>query len=128
MTTRPSLLDHARTILKGTVRLPQSIATRAAAFLARQALEDTTRALCRRAGANIDRATMRSQLIVVRALHGDQVANKANIAWIGLSNACHYHAYELTPTVDELRHWLGLVADLSAPAPLTSTANEVRST
>ena len=126
--TCPSLLDHAQAILNGTVRLPQAIATRAAAFLARQALEDTTRALCHRAGANIDRATMRSQLIVVRAFHGDQVANTANIAWIGLSNACHHHAYELTPTVDEVRHWFSLVANLSAQARLISTADEVRST
>ena len=120
-TTCPSLLDHAQAIPNGTVRLPQAIATRAAAFLAKQALEDTTRALCHRAGANIDRATMRSQLIVVRAFHGDQVASTANIACIGLSNACHHHAYELTPTVDEVRHWFSLVA-------VTRIANKVRST
>ncbi len=64
---------------------------------------------------------MRSQLVVIRVFYGDQVANTANIAWIGLSNACHHHAYELTPTVEEVRHWLGLVA-------LTRIANKVRST
>jgi hypothetical protein len=65
--------------------------------------------------------TMCSQLVVIRVFYGDQVSNTANIAWIGLSNACHHHAYELTPTVEEVRHWLGLVA-------LTRTANKVRST
>lgn len=52
----------------------------------------------------------------IRTLHSDQVADAANIAWIGLSNACHHHAYELTPIVEEVRHWLGLITDLSAPA------------
>lgn len=121
-TTGPSLLDHAQAILNGRVRLPPSIATRAAAFLARRALEDATQTLCRSAGASIDRATMRSQLVVVRVLHGQQVADTATIAWIGLSNACHHHAYELTPTVDEVRHWLALVAGLSAQTSAAHTS------
>lgn len=124
-TTGPSLLDHAQAILNGRVRLPPSIATRAAAFLVRRALEDTTRALCRSAGASSDRATMHSRLIVVRVLHGDQVANRAAIAWMGLSTACHHHAYELTPTVDEVRHWLALVAGLSAQTSAAHTSASI---
>lgn len=123
--TCPSFLNHAEAILNGTVRLPPSIATRAAALLARRTLEDITRALCRSGGANSDRATMRAQLVVVRVLHGHQVADKATIAWMGLSNACHHHAYELTPTVNEVRHWLTLVTDLSARI---STAHTVGNT
>lgn len=122
-TASQSLLKHARAVLDGTVRLPQSIATRAAAFLARQALEDTTRALCRRAGATIDRATMRSQLVIVRVLHGDQIADTANLAWTGLSNSCHHHAYELAPTVDEVRYWVNLVTDLTSLDSMPETTD-----
>jgi hypothetical protein len=115
-TTAKPLLDHARSILDGTVRLPGSIAPRAAAFLVRQALEETARSLCREAGAGIDRASMRSILIVLRTLYGDSLADPMNVAWTGLCNACHHHAYELAPTAKEVHHLLALVTELGAGA------------
>ncbi|MFN0284900.1 MAG: hypothetical protein ACKVZ6_23345, partial [Kineosporiaceae bacterium] len=33
----------------------------------------------------------------------------AAIAWGGLSQGCHQHAYELSPTFSEIEHLIGLV-------------------
>jgi hypothetical protein len=114
--TSQSLLDHAQALLDGTIRLPGSIAPRAAAFLVRQALEETARTLCREAGADIDRASMRSKLTALRVLYGDHLADTLNVAWGELCNACHHHAYELAPTADEVHHLLMLVTGLSSPS------------
>jgi hypothetical protein len=48
---------------------------------------------------------MRSRLIVIRALYDEETAALAEIAWTGLSSLCHHHAFELTPTVTEARHF-----------------------
>ncbi len=107
------LLDYATNILNGHIQLPPIFAPRAAAFLTRQALEDIISALCRGAGASIDHASMRSKLIVLRVLRGDEIADSADLAWHGLSTACHHHAYELAPTAAEVGHLSGLVARLA---------------
>ena len=99
---------------ESTVPMPEGRATRAADLLARQVLEEAVRALCRSAGFNLDKATMRSRLIVLRVLVDQNAADTAEVAWAGLSRACHQHAYELTPTVTEVSHLLDLVTRLSA--------------
>lgn len=43
-----------------------------------------------------------------------QLVRDMYYAWAELSNACHQHAYELTPTVDAARHLLSLVEKLAA--------------
>ncbi|HEX5407969.1 MAG TPA: hypothetical protein VFX16_37365, partial [Pseudonocardiaceae bacterium] len=103
-------------VLDGTVPMPKGRASRAAALLARQALEDTARARCRSAGFDLDKATMRSRLIALRALAGRADADAADIAWAGLSRACHQHAYELAPTTGEVRRLIAMVATLSPGA------------
>lgn len=112
--TSQPLLDRAQGVLDGTVHVPEGVVVRAAAFLARQAFEDAMTALCRAGGVTIDRASMRSKVIVTRMLHGDETGDRAALAWAGLCQACHQHAYEVAPTVDEVSRWLGLVADLIA--------------
>jgi cytochrome c553 len=112
--TSASLLKHAQVVLDGTAWISESVAARAVAFLVRQALEDTVIELCRAANANMDCANMRSKLVALEVLHGGQVSNTAKVAWLGLCNACHHHAYELTPSLQEVRHLLTLVTTLSS--------------
>ncbi|MEV0328953.1 hypothetical protein AB0H63_21255 [Micromonospora echinospora] len=45
------------------------------------------------------------QLLALRAYTDPETALVARIAWHGLSRAMHHHAYELAPTVTELRGW-----------------------
>ncbi|HEX5494546.1 MAG TPA: hypothetical protein VFX70_08255 [Mycobacteriales bacterium] len=74
------------------------------------------RVRCRAVGFDLDKATVRSRLIVLRALVGDaeaDTAEAAEAAWAGLSRACHQHAYELAPTTGEVSHLVGLVTILS---------------
>lgn len=112
----PSLdgLESAIAILDGHIRTPKTWAPRAAAIMARSHLEGVVVESCRRVGADVPEASMRSRLIIWRQLGDDaQAVEMASLAWAGLSQACHQHAYELTPAVSEIRHLLGLVAAVS---------------
>lgn len=113
-TSPTSLLELAQAVLGGTHPIPIAQTPRAAALLARQALEELIDELCVAVGAPLRRATTRSRLVSLRILADDGVASIAATAWAGLSRACHQHAYELTPTVGEIRHLIDLVAALIA--------------
>jgi hypothetical protein len=45
-------------------------------------------------------------------LEDDDVAHDAYEVWSALSNACHRHAFELDPTLDELARWITRVRTL----------------
>jgi hypothetical protein len=110
-----SLLRHARGMLDGTVAVPRGQSARLSSFLTRQALEEVVHDLCHAKGDRLDNPVkMRSRLIFIRARYGGATAALAEGAWSGLCEACHHHAYELTPTVTEVRHLLGLVSKLHA--------------
>lgn len=113
MTTPPqALLRHAREVLEGTVHVPEGLAVRSAAFLARQAIEGMVTTSCEALGASIDRANMRSKVIVISALRGDEMGARVDLAWAALCQACHHHAYELTPPADEIALWIGQIEAL----------------
>ena len=101
------VLDLARAVLDGRSSVPRAQLSRVAALLARQALEDAVDALC---GPPMSRASMRSRLLYVRVLVDADTADRASSAWLGLSQACHQHAYELTPTPSEVGYLLELVS------------------
>ena len=106
------LLQHAKEILEGA---PQASPrrNRITAFMIRQALEAEVGARCEHLVSRIDHPVrMRSRLLVLHALAPSDVAVKIEYAWNALSRACHHHAYELAPTVFELRHLHSLVTDL----------------
>jgi hypothetical protein len=107
-----SLLIQARAILLGQHPVPRNQAARAAAVITRQALEASVRELCSGWGIADPRVNMRSKLVVMRFLGDDTTAELAATAWWGLSNACHHHAYELTPTSAEIQHLIDHVARL----------------
>lgn len=111
MTSPAVLLWNAQQLLDGTLETGQSPA-RLSAFLARQALELTITQRCADRGADITFATTASKLVVLRALTNAETGDAAATAWSALSNACHHHAYELSPTVGEVRHLCKLVAQL----------------
>ena len=114
MTTPAAVLLHnAELLLDGTMSTSQPSA-RLSAFLARQALEELVAQRCIALDAEMRWATTASKLVVLRALDDPEVAASATTAWNGLSSACHHHAYELSPTNDEVRHLCRLVADLLA--------------
>src|SRR3954471_9196907 len=104
------VLDLARAVLQGQHAVPARQAARMAALLARQALEDVIESLC---GPELTRATMRTRLVYVRVLVNAEIADRAGVAWHGLSHACHHHAYELSPTPGEVEHLADLVSTLT---------------
>ncbi|WP_037138652.1 hypothetical protein [Rhodococcoides fascians] len=110
MTSAVSLLNAERLLAGNTGGSGNS--ARLAAFLARQALEDLVDERCNALGVHAPDASMRSKLVILRALDAVERADAAALAWNRLSSVCHHHAYELAPTVAEVHHLCGLVAVL----------------
>lgn len=85
-----------------------------ACWLARAALEEVVRDLL----ADRDRAPgdagMASLLTCLEVAYEDTpgVAEGAEFAWARLSNACHQHAFELSPTAAESARLVDVVAEL----------------
>ena len=88
--------------------------SRAAALLARQALESVIARfwLTRADTAGLISASMRSQLACLPFYLDRMEAERAAYTWAALSNACHYHSYELAPTAPELIGWIESVRAL----------------
>ena len=107
------LVALAEQILDGVVPVPGGRAPRAAAVVARQALEEEVTARCAELATFVQRPRMRSRLILLK--HSDpEVGRIAQIAWDGLSGAVHHHSYELQPTSAYVRSLLRLVAEVVA--------------
>jgi len=104
------LLGQARQLLAS--RSPGALSPRMAAFVARQALEEIVDRRCAALNAPAPSASMRSKLLVLRALDDPAVADRAAVAWNRLSNACHVHAYEMQPSVAEVEDLCRAVATL----------------
>ncbi|MDR0489553.1 MAG: hypothetical protein LBG99_09245 [Propionibacteriaceae bacterium] len=103
------LIEQAQKILDGSSSLP-GVKIRLSLWYARAALEEYT--VARLDGiVSCDPAdmTMASRLIFLKELNPD-VGQPASYAWWALSRACHYHAFELTPTQEEAEHLVGIVA------------------
>ncbi len=105
--TEDDLIATARQLLDDPTHATVSAWPRAAALLARQALE---RALAdywdsRLPGA--ERLNMRAQLNCAQIYLGAQLAGELTYTWYALSRATHHHPYELDPTRDELASLIG---------------------
>ena len=107
------MLEAARLQLKQS----DPHANRRAAWFARAAAEDAITELL--AAKQLDpgpQANGRTLLSCVEALYRDEdpdIASRAQYAWSRLSEACHQHAYELTPTHSEVAHLVSLVETLT---------------
>ena len=118
MTSAVSLLNAER-LLAGNTGVSGNSA-RLAAFLARQALEDLVDERCNALGVHAPDASMRSKLVILRALDAVERADAAALAWNRLSSVCHHHAYELPPAQSEVRRLANVVEQLLAKTPALS--------
>ncbi len=110
------LLDDADRLLSGDRRASGAWWPRATAFLLRSALELELAAYWARVEPGVEVCSMRAQLTVLRRPEyaGPDTGTDVAAAWHALSRACHHHAYELAPTVAELRSWSLAVRDAVA--------------
>jgi hypothetical protein len=105
------LIDAADRLLVGDQTARGGWWPRATGFLLRAALEGGLAAYWARVAPGVEQCTMRAQLAVLRRPEyaGVRMATDVAAAWLALSRACHHHAYELSPTVAELRSWSRIV-------------------
>ncbi|WP_336792749.1 MULTISPECIES: hypothetical protein [Gordonia] len=95
-------LGYADALLSGRVIPESGNAARLAAFVARQAVEWLVDARCAELGAACPNAKMASKLAVLKSLDETDFGPTIAYAWNRLSECCHQHAYELSPTVVEV--------------------------
>jgi hypothetical protein len=84
------------------------------ALLTRQALENAVSEFWRSRPATtlMCRCSRKAQFACLPFYLKASTAQEANYVWAALSEACHYHAYELAPTAGELTGWLDAVGGL----------------
>ena len=98
-------------LLGGGIKVP-SESLRGACWLARTALEDVVADYLLVVGYDGRRGVDGREVGVPGVSDlatAPEVSTAARFAWLGLSQASHHHAYELAPTVSEVKHLLGLV-------------------
>lgn len=78
---------------------------RTCAVLMRCALEAALADYWSGVDARLARVPMTHQLLVLHGYAGRDVAIDVGEAWRSLSHAAHHHAYELSPTIEELAAW-----------------------
>ena len=104
------LLNHATTLVSAPTPSMQGVWARAAATLARQALETHLDVVLRDLAPGTQTAPARTRFLCLLSLHPDpNLAREVAYAWSALSRAIHHHAYELPPTVEELQRWISSV-------------------
>ena len=63
--------------------------------------------------SGVEACSARAQLLCLGKHIGDEpLGQRAHVAWATLSGACHYHAYDLAPTREELRGWRDVVLEV----------------
>jgi hypothetical protein len=96
-------------------------ANRRACWLARSVIEERLEALLTARGVDVGPfASTRSKLSCLEAAYADEpeLTNRAQYLWSRLSEACHQHAYQLSPTYAEVSHLLTLLRSISEPTSL----------
>jgi hypothetical protein len=114
MTEDPAdLLLMAKQLLTRASPETAGLWPRAAALLARNALETAIDNYWSRRRIALESCPTFQQLICLREYLGDEeLAGRVHHAWNELSRACHHHPYELSPTVGELGAMLETVGQL----------------
>lgn len=108
-----ALVAAARELIRRPAADTVGVWPRAAALLARRALEEALDRLWSRRAPGLERASARAQLACLPEYLGDrELAWEISYTWSALSNACHQHAYELAPTATELEVRLDAVSRL----------------
>jgi hypothetical protein len=115
--TPTELLAAAQRLLDRPDARTAPIWPRAAALLARQALEQGLDHFWRAKGLKLDTLATKPQLICLQAYLPDrELAARTNDAWSNLTRACHHHPYELGVGQEELKTWLETVAQVLVSA------------
>jgi hypothetical protein len=105
-TVARELLAHGRSMVDCDSAGTRGVWPRAAALLARQALEVAVKTYWSAKAQGLEKTSMRAQLLCLQGTLNDaEVGRRAHAAWSALSRAVHYHAYELAPTREELLAW-----------------------
>jgi hypothetical protein len=100
------ILASARSLLDRPSAETSGLWPRAVVLLQRQALEVALKTYWSAKAPGTEECSMRAQLLCLeRYLPDPSVARRAHHAWTALSRAAHFHAYELPPTLEELRAW-----------------------
>jgi hypothetical protein len=112
--TPSELATAARDLIARPDAATAGVWPRTSALLARQAIELAATALWESLPetAGLASCNMRSQLTCLPSYIDQAVARQAAYTWAALSNACHYHPYELAPTAAELTRWIDDTAEL----------------
>ena len=113
MTERAAMLKHAEQVLDGKVSLGSS-GPRTAALLARCAFEDWLDEQSASWAPNYPIPSTRSKLVVLEVLGDSAKGVQARRLWDALSRTVHHHAYELQPSVAEVRHLVEQVRGLAS--------------
>ena len=126
--TPHELLDAARDLMQRPDAPFDGIWPRAAALLARQALEAAMAELwaANRQTVGLSASTLRSQELCLTAYLDPGTASRAAYLFAALSRACHYHSYELAPTAAELTSWLDQAAQAVAQIQAASAASALQ--
>ena len=112
------LLELAQGLVSRVDPATAGLWPRAAALLARRALETSVLELWQRRSLDLAGCSMPAQLICLRTyLEDPELAARAAHAWSALNRACHHHTYELAPTAWELDTWFSVVAELIGSQP-----------
>ncbi|MEU6323220.1 hypothetical protein [Streptomyces sp. NPDC047009] len=128
MTTRPvptsaansspaELLASADRLLNATTISTTGVWPRAAALLLRHALEEALRGYWRHVRPQLARVPTHAQVLCLESYAGTEAARRWSSVWSNLSQACHYHGYELSPVPAELRAWKEEVAAVISLLP-----------
>jgi hypothetical protein len=128
--TPAELLAEARSLISRPDASMAGVWPRTAAFLTRQALEEAVNARWAASSATSPmlNASMWSRLACLPAYVSEPQARQAIFAYSALSNACHYHPYELAPTAGELTGWISdveaLVAEMRHAHPIAQELSQ----
>jgi hypothetical protein len=118
MATPADLLATARELLRKPEARTAGLWPRAAALLARQALEIALHDFWKKKRPGLELCNTHAQLVCLRQYWPSaEEAGHIHFAWIGLSRACHHHPYELAPIAEELERWFGVVERMLDPSP-----------
>jgi len=119
------LVAVARDLLKRASPVTAGLWPRAAALLARNALEIAVDEYWTRKRIPLEPCTTHTQLICLREYMDDaDLAGRVHHAWNALSRACHHHPYELAPTAAELETLFESVAQFLTAQSQESAAKE----
>lgn len=114
--TPADLLATARDLLERPALTSIGGWPRAVALLTRQAIETALDEFWKSSPSTVGLryCTRKTQLICLPAYLEPPLAREIGYVWAALSNACHYHPYDLAPTATELSGWIDAVATLLA--------------